>query len=120
MIKLRTHNAATPSLTRVCRSEKWVLNKRDIERLETAQMKCLTPLLGITKFGHQRNTPTDTNYRYNYKKYLKTIQRNMLSKSQHCVINPLKRETEIVPHTDEMANSWMRYDGTGFMSLKAS
>jgi hypothetical protein len=34
----------------------WVLNTRDNQRLEAAQIKLLRPLLGFTKLDHQRNT----------------------------------------------------------------
>jgi hypothetical protein len=34
----------------------WLLNKRDNQRIEVAQMKFLKPLLGFIKLDHQRNT----------------------------------------------------------------
>jgi hypothetical protein len=37
-------------------SEVWVLRKRDIQRLEAAQMKFLRYLLGITKLDKEKNT----------------------------------------------------------------
>ena len=37
-------------------SEVWVLRKRDIQRLEAAQMKFLRHLLGITKLDKEKNT----------------------------------------------------------------
>ena len=36
-------------------SEAWALKKRDEQRLEAAQMKFLRQLLGITKFGKEKN-----------------------------------------------------------------
>jgi hypothetical protein len=36
-------------------SETWVLNKRDKQRLEAAQMRYLRPLLGKTKLDRQKN-----------------------------------------------------------------
>jgi hypothetical protein len=37
-------------------SEVWVINKRDAQKLEAAQMSFLRPLLGFTKLDHQRNS----------------------------------------------------------------
>jgi hypothetical protein len=37
-------------------SEVWVLKKRDKQRLESAQMKFLRRLLGITKLDKEKNT----------------------------------------------------------------
>jgi len=36
-------------------SEVWVLNKREVQRLEAAQMKFLRHLLGITKLDKEKN-----------------------------------------------------------------
>jgi len=36
-------------------SETWVLKKREEQRLEVAQMKCLRHLLGITKLDKENN-----------------------------------------------------------------
>ena len=36
-------------------SEAWVLKKREEQRLEAAQMKCLRHLLGITKLDKEKN-----------------------------------------------------------------
>jgi hypothetical protein len=36
-------------------SETWVMNKRDTQRLEAAQMRFLRPLLGYTRLDRQRN-----------------------------------------------------------------
>jgi hypothetical protein len=38
-----------------CGSENWVLKKRDEQRLEAAQMKCLRNLHGITKLEKEKN-----------------------------------------------------------------
>jgi hypothetical protein len=37
-------------------SEVWVMNKKECQQLETAQMKFLRSLLGLTRLDHQRNT----------------------------------------------------------------
>jgi hypothetical protein len=52
--KLRLHNICSkPAL--FYGSEAWVINKRDAQKLEAAQMKFLRPLLGFTRLDHQRN-----------------------------------------------------------------
>jgi hypothetical protein len=35
--------------------EKWIINKRDAQKLEAAQMRFLRPLLGLTRLDRQRN-----------------------------------------------------------------
>jgi hypothetical protein len=52
--KLRIHSI-TEKTTFKHGSETWVLNKRDKQRLEAAQMRFLRPLLGYTKLDRQRN-----------------------------------------------------------------
>jgi hypothetical protein len=52
--KLRIHNKTAKTALRY-ESETWVLNKRDKQRLEAAQMRFLRPLLGYTKSDRQRN-----------------------------------------------------------------
>jgi hypothetical protein len=37
-------------------SEVWIVNKRDSQKLEAAQMRFLRPLLGLTRLDRQRNT----------------------------------------------------------------
>jgi hypothetical protein len=39
-----------------CGSEVWVLNKKECRQLESAEMKFLRSLLGLTRLDHQRNT----------------------------------------------------------------
>jgi len=52
--KLRIYNiTAKPALK--FESEAWVLKKREEQRLEAAQMKCLRHLLGITKLDEEKN-----------------------------------------------------------------
>jgi hypothetical protein len=48
---LRIHNITALTYG----SETWMLNKRDKQRLEAAQMRFLRPLLGYTKLDRQRN-----------------------------------------------------------------
>jgi hypothetical protein len=38
-----------------CESEPWLLNEREKQRLEAAQMRFLRPSLGYTKLDRQRN-----------------------------------------------------------------
>jgi len=55
-IKLRIHNiTATRKAALKFGSEAWVLKKRVEQRLEAAQMKFLTHLLGITKLDKEKN-----------------------------------------------------------------
>jgi hypothetical protein len=35
--------------------ENWIINKRDAQKLEAAQMRFLRPLLGLTRLDRQRN-----------------------------------------------------------------
>jgi hypothetical protein len=52
--KLRIHNITAKTALKYG-SETWMLNKRDKQRLEAAQMRFLRPLLGYTKLDRQRN-----------------------------------------------------------------
>jgi hypothetical protein len=52
--KLRIHNITAKAELKFG-SEAWVLKKREEERLETAQMKFLIHLLGITKLHKEKN-----------------------------------------------------------------
>ena len=52
--KLRIHNITAKSTLKFG-SEAWVLRKREEQRLEAAQMKCLRRLLGITKLDKEKN-----------------------------------------------------------------
>jgi hypothetical protein len=52
--KLRIHKITAKAALK-CGSEAWVLKKRDEQRLEAAQMKCLRHLRGITELDRQRN-----------------------------------------------------------------
>jgi hypothetical protein len=52
--KLRIHNITANAVLKFD-SEAWVLKKRDEQRLETAQMKFLRHLFGITKLYRERN-----------------------------------------------------------------
>ena len=52
--KLRIHNITAKAAMKVGR-EAWVLNKREKQRLEAAQMTFLRHLLGITKLDKEKN-----------------------------------------------------------------
>jgi len=52
--KLRIHNITAKAALKFG-SETWVLNKREEQRLEAAQMKFLRHLLGITKLDKEKN-----------------------------------------------------------------
>jgi hypothetical protein len=52
--KLRIHDITAKTALKYG-SETWVLNKRDKQRFEAAQIRLLRPLLGYTKLDRQRN-----------------------------------------------------------------
>jgi hypothetical protein len=52
--KLRLHNI-TSKASFCYGSKNWIINKRDAQKLEAAQMRFLRPLLGLTRLDHQRN-----------------------------------------------------------------
>ena len=52
--KLRIHNITAKAALKFG-SEVWVLKKREEQRLEAAQMKFLSHLLGITKLYKEKN-----------------------------------------------------------------
>jgi hypothetical protein len=52
--KLRLHNI-TSKASLCYGNENWIINKRDAQKLEAAQMRILRPLLGLTRFDLQRN-----------------------------------------------------------------
>ena len=52
--KLRIHNITAKAAWKFG-SEAWVLNKREEQRLEVAQVKFLRHLLGITKLDKEKN-----------------------------------------------------------------
>jgi hypothetical protein len=53
--KLRLHKICSKPVL-FYGSEAWVINKRDAQKLEAAQMRFLRPLLGFTRLDHQRNS----------------------------------------------------------------
>ena len=52
--KLRIHNITAKAALKFG-SEAWALKKREEQRLEAAQIKCLRHLLGITKLNKEKN-----------------------------------------------------------------
>jgi hypothetical protein len=53
--KLRIHNITSKAA--LCYgSEVWIINQRDAQKLEAAQMRFLRPLLGLKRLDRQRNT----------------------------------------------------------------
>jgi hypothetical protein len=53
--KLRKHNITSKAA--LCYgSEVWIINKRNAQKLEAAQMRFLRPLLGLTRLYRQRNS----------------------------------------------------------------
>jgi hypothetical protein len=68
--KLRIHNITSKAA--LCYGSKvWIINKRDIRKLEAAQMRLLRPLLGLTRLDRQRNS--DIRYRLKVNKILEDI-----------------------------------------------
>jgi hypothetical protein len=53
--KLRIYNIASKAAL-YYGSEAWIINKRDAQKLEAAQMRFLRPLLGLTRLDRQRNS----------------------------------------------------------------
>jgi hypothetical protein len=52
--KLQIHNITSKAA--LCYgSEVWIINKRDAQKLQVAQMRFLRPLIGLTRFDCQRN-----------------------------------------------------------------
>ena len=71
--KLRIYNITAKAALKFG-SEVWVLNKREEQRLEAAQMKFLRHLLGITKLDKEKNQCIrDKNRSTDYSKGNKTI-----------------------------------------------
>jgi hypothetical protein len=52
--KLRLHNI-TSKASLCYGSENWIINKRDAQKLEAAQIRFLRQLLGLTRLDDQRN-----------------------------------------------------------------
>jgi hypothetical protein len=50
--KLRLHNI-TSKVSLCYGSENWIINKRDAQKLEVAQMRFLRPLLGLKRLDRQ-------------------------------------------------------------------
>jgi hypothetical protein len=56
-IKLQIFNV-TSKVVLCYGSEVWIINKRDVQILQAAQMRFVRPLLGLTRLDHQRNSDT--------------------------------------------------------------
>jgi hypothetical protein len=52
--KLRLHNI-TSKASPCYGGENWIINKRDAQKLEAAEMRFLGTLLGLTRLDRQRN-----------------------------------------------------------------
>ena len=52
--KLRIHNITAKAALKF-ENEAWVMKKREEQRLEATQMKCLRHLLGITKLDKEKS-----------------------------------------------------------------
>jgi hypothetical protein len=89
--KLRTHNITFKAA--LCYgSEVLTINKRDIQKLEAAQIRFLRPLLGLTRLDRQRNSDIHNrlkvdnilediiSYQKNRTNHLKRIDRNRIPK----------------------------------------
>jgi hypothetical protein len=89
--KLRIHNIASKAA--LCYgSEVWIINRRDTQKLEAAQMRFLRPLLGLTRLDRQRNSDIRNtlkvdnilediiSYQKNWIDHLKRMDRNRVLK----------------------------------------
>jgi hypothetical protein len=69
-------------------NEAWVLKKREEQRLEAAQIKCLKHLLGITKLAKEKNKSIGGKTRaQNIVKEIKQYQKKWLQLVQRMDIN---------------------------------
>jgi predicted deacetylase len=87
--KLKLHNITSKPALKYG-SENWVMNKRDTQRLEAAQMRFLRPLSGHTRLDRQQNkdirkTLKVTNiikeiqqYQKNWKRHLQRMDKGRL------------------------------------------
>jgi hypothetical protein len=76
--KLQLHNITSEA--GLCYgSEKWIINKRDAQKLEAAQMSFLRPSLGLTRLHLQRNPVIRNRLKVdNLVEDVKSYQRNWL------------------------------------------
>ena len=70
--KLKIHNIIAKATLKFG-NEAWVLNKREEQRLEAAQMKFLTHLLGITKLDKEKINVLGKNGSTEHSKENKTV-----------------------------------------------
>ena len=92
--KLRIRNITAKAALKFG-SEVWVLKKREEQRLEAAQMKLLTQLLGITKLDIEKNqcirqktgaqniTKEIKQYQKKWLKHVQRMDTNRLPKQKH-------------------------------------
>lgn len=108
-----------------------VLNDRNNQRLEVAQIKFLRSLLVFTKSDHQWNVYIRENLQVqntledirglqeNLKRKVKKECRKCVYQLNHCIINPLGKEEVVVQEGDGKTRSWMTVHDTGYyISLK--
>jgi hypothetical protein len=82
--KLRIHNITAKAALKYG-SETWVLNSRDKQRLETALMRFLRPLLGYAKLYLQRNAYIrDTFKVQSIAEEIQTYHKNWKNTSKGC------------------------------------
>ena len=78
--------------------EAWVLKKREEQRLEAAQMKCLTDLLGITKLDKEKNQCIrQKTEAQNIVKEIKQYQKKWLQHVQRMDTDRLTKQTLFKP-----------------------
>ena len=91
--KLRINNIRAKSALKFG-SEAWVLKKREVQRLEAAQMKFLRHLLGITKLDIEKNQCIRQKTRaQNIAKEIKLYQKKWLQHVQRMDTNRLPKQT---------------------------
>ena len=90
--KLRIHNITAKAALK-SGSEAWVLKKREEQRLETAQMKFLRHLLGITKLDKEKDQCIrEKTGAQNIVKEIKQYQKKWLQHVQRMDRNILPRQ----------------------------
>jgi len=89
--KLRIHNI-TANAALQFGSEAWVLNKREQQRLEAAQMKFLRHLLGITKLKEKYQCIRQKKGAQNIVKEIKQYQKKWLQHIHRMDTNRLPKQ----------------------------
>jgi len=91
--KLRIHNITAKAALKFG-SENWVLQKREEQRIEAAQMKFLRHLLGLTKLDKENNQRIkEKTGAQNVVKEIKQYQKKWLQHVQRMNTNRIPKQT---------------------------